>query len=214
MVVFAGFPDGCHVSQVAARAMPSNSACARVPGGGSGGGMNGSSIQFHRFLWVNRFHRSNATRLERVERPGAPVMPRCLSLPSQLLRPVSISRRLLAWASWQKGMATKWSQLANPFERCSQPVSRTSFAKRWRSTRERSWLKRLEVATFNAVLPVRHVIGFSFTPIPSVQGGFFNLLFWTVVIGPNSPKRIADSRAASTRCEIGIFERRPISCAY
>jgi hypothetical protein len=25
------------------------------------------------------------------------------------------------------------------------------------------------------------VIGFSFTPIPSVQGGFFNPLFWTVV---------------------------------
>ena len=33
----------------------------------------------------------------------------------------------------------------------------------------------------HAALPVRNVIGFSFTTIPSVQGGFFHPLFWTVV---------------------------------
>jgi hypothetical protein len=38
--------------------------------------------------------------------------------------------------------------------RRSLPVSRTSAAKRLRSTREKSWLKRLEVATLMAALPV------------------------------------------------------------
>ncbi len=95
---------------------------------------------------------------------------------------VDLAQALGLGKSWQKSMTTKWSQLAKPLDRRSQPVSRTSLAKRFLSMRERSWLKRLEVATFMAALPVRNLIGFSFTPIPSVQGGFFNPLFWTVVV--------------------------------
>ena len=44
--------------------MLSNSSWTKVPGGGSGGGVSGSSIHFHRCLWVKRFQRRSATRLE------------------------------------------------------------------------------------------------------------------------------------------------------
>ncbi len=44
--------------------MLSNSSWTKVPRGGSGGGVSGSSIHFHRCLWVKRFQRRSATRLE------------------------------------------------------------------------------------------------------------------------------------------------------
>jgi hypothetical protein len=118
-----------------------------MPGGASAGGVNRSSIYFHRSLWVKRFQRNNAKRFE-IER-----------------RVFQRSRR--SGGRWPLGMPLA-AGLTNEFGRL-------------RSMRQRSWLKRLEVATIIAALPVRNVIGFSFAPIPSVQSGFFNLLFWTVV---------------------------------
>ena len=45
---------------------------------------------------------------------GAPITPRCRSLPSQLASPLEISFRDRACASWQNSMATNWSQDPKP----------------------------------------------------------------------------------------------------
>ena len=55
----------------------------------------------------------NYFKHKRVDLLGASVNPGCLNFPVQA-SPPQISRRLLAWASWQKSMATKWSQEPNP----------------------------------------------------------------------------------------------------
>lgn len=61
------------------------------------------------------------------------------------------------------------------------PASRTSLAKRIRSPSERRWRRKLEVATSIAALPVRNMIGFSFTAISSVKGRVFKPLSWRLL---------------------------------
>jgi len=62
---------------------------------------------------------------EQSEDLAGALMPRWASLPSQLLRPPSISRKLWARPNWQNIMATNRLQLDRPFAAYSEPVSLT-----------------------------------------------------------------------------------------
>src|SRR5438105_367864 len=107
-----------------------------------------SVCDFMRVTWntpSNSCHGRWALAYDSDERAGASI-PRCASLPSQLLSPPSISRSECARPSWQNIIDTSWLQLEKPLAAYSDLVFLTSDSNSGLGISLRTWLNMLHDA--------------------------------------------------------------------